>query len=83
MIIVISVVLLTAFFAFFARLLIGPTLADRVVALDGMSVAGVAGIVAHAVHTGDSSFLPVAVLFTLVGFVGSSVVARFIEGRGE
>lgn len=71
-----------AFALFSARLLRGPSLADRVLALDGMIVCGIATLVVRAVDTGDGTFLPVAVVFTLVGFIGTAVVARFIEGQG-
>lgn len=65
----------------FGRLLRGPSLADRVIAVDGLVVTGISALVVDAVRTGDGSFLPVAVVFTLVGFVSTSVIARFIEGQ--
>jgi multisubunit Na+/H+ antiporter MnhF subunit len=40
-------------------------------------------LVVNAVDTGRGAFLQVAVMLTLVGFIGTAVVARFIEGRGE
>ena len=71
-----------AFFLYFARLLRGPSLTDRVMAIDGMILCGICAVVVRAVDTGDGSFLPVAMLFTLVGFISTAVVARFIEGQG-
>jgi multicomponent Na+:H+ antiporter subunit F len=71
-----------AFFLYFARLLAGPSLTDRVMAIDGMILCGICGVVVRAVDTGDGSFLPFAMLFTLVGFISTAVVARFIEGQG-
>jgi multisubunit Na+/H+ antiporter MnhF subunit len=65
------------------RLVVGPTLADRVNALNGLLIAGTCSIVAHAVDTGRGAFLPIIVVITLVGFVGTAMVARFIEGRGR
>ena len=65
------------------RLLRGPSLADRVVGLDGLVVCGVATLVVRAVQTGDGSFLPVAVVFTLVGFISTATIGRFIERRGQ
>ncbi len=76
--------LLTAAFVCFAyRLLRGPTLADRVIAIDGMLMVGLSMLVVNAVDTGRGAFLQVAVMLTLVGFIGTAVVARFIEGQGE
>ena len=34
-----------------------------------------------AIETGNSAYLPVIVVITLVGFVGTAMVARYIEGR--
>ena len=64
------------------RMLRGPYLADRVIALDGILVVGVSSIALHAMDTRSGAFLPVAVVVTLVGFISTAVVARFIEGQG-
>lgn len=76
-------VLALAFSLFALRLGRGPTLADRVLAVDGMLVVGVGILLVNAMDTGRGAFLQVAVLLTLVGFISTAVVARFIEGRGE
>ncbi len=75
-------VLSLAFALFAVRLAQGPSLADRVLAVDGMLVAGVGILLVNAMDTGRGAFLQVAVLLTLVGFISTAVVARFIEGRG-
>ena len=51
------IVLVLAGFGFAARMVAGPTMADRVVALNGIVVVGMAAIVAHAVHTENGAFL--------------------------
>ena len=58
-------------------------LTDRVVGMDGLLIVGVSAITLRAMQTGQGTFLPVAVLVTLVGFVSTAVVARYIEGRGR
>ena len=70
-----------ALFAF--RLLRGPSLADRVIGIDGLIVTGMALIIVQAMETGQGAFLPSAVVLALVSFISTSIVARFIEGRGE
>ena len=65
------------------RLLAGPSLTDRVVGIDGLLIVGVNAVVLRAMQTGEGAFLPTAVVVTLVGFVSTAVVARFIEGRGR
>ena len=65
------------------RLLRGPFLADRVMGLDGLLIVGVSAIAVRAMQTGSGAFLPVAVLVTLLGFISTGVIARFIEGQGR
>jgi multisubunit Na+/H+ antiporter MnhF subunit len=80
----ISLVALTVAAVLFGyRMLVGPTLADRVNALNGLLVVGSSAVAADAVRTERGSFLTVVVVAALVGFVGSSMVARFIESRGR
>jgi multicomponent Na+:H+ antiporter subunit F len=67
---------------FFARLVIGPTLADRVVALDGLVITLVGAIALDAARTESDLFVDAVVVIALVGFVGTAAAARFIEERG-
>lgn len=83
MIVAIFCALVSAATLFAWRLFRGPTLADRVNALNGLLIVGVSAIAAQAVQTERGAFIPVIVVITLVGFVGSAMVARFIEGRGR
>jgi len=76
-------VLTAAFCCFGIRLLKGPSLADRAIALDGLLVVGVSTLLVTAMDTGRGAFLQVAVMLTLVGFISTAVIARFIEGQGE
>jgi multisubunit Na+/H+ antiporter MnhF subunit len=73
--------LAAALFCF--RLLRGPSLADRIIGIDGMIVCGMSLLIVRAMATGIGAFLPIAVVLALVSFISTSVVARFIEGRGE
>jgi multicomponent Na+:H+ antiporter subunit F len=75
------VVLGLAAAGFFFRLLRGPSLADRVLAIDGMALVGIAAVAVQAMQSGEGAFLPVLVVLTLIGFVSTSASARFIEGR--
>ncbi len=64
------------------RLVVGPSLADRVLALNGLVLAGMGAIATHAAQTGNGAFLPALVALALVGPIGNGMIARFIEGRG-
>jgi len=74
-------VVAAALFAF--RLAAGPSLADRVLALNGLVLVGMGAIATHAAHTGNGTFLPALVALALVGPIGSAMIARFIEGHRE
>ena len=69
--------LLVAALCVVARAVMGPTILDRVVALDVLVVVLVASFGLYAVLTDTTTSLPVLVVLSLVGFVGSVSVARF------
>lgn len=76
------VLLALAAAGFLARLVIGPSLADRVVALDGLLILVVAGLAFDAAVTGRSFFIDAAVVLALLGYIGTGVSARLLEHRG-
>lgn len=63
------------------RLARGPSLPDRVVALDMMTVSIVSFCGIAAVWSGDVAFLDVALVLALVGFLATVALARFAERR--
>lgn len=63
------------------RLIKGPTLADRIVALDLMTVQLVAFGGLAALQAGSAAFLDVAVVLALVGFLATVCLARYLERR--
>lgn len=65
------------------RLIIGPSLPDRVVALDMMTVAIVAFCGLATVRSGEAAFLDVALVLALVGFLATVALARFAERQIE
>ena len=75
------VILTIAAVLFAIRLCIGPSLADRVVALNGLVLAGMGAIATQAAHTGLGAYLPALVAIALVGPIGNGMIARFIEAR--
>lgn len=81
MTVAIFAILAAAAACYFYRLLVGPTLPDRVIGVEGLIVVGVSAIAVQAMATGRGSFLPVLVVLTLVGFVGTAACARFVERR--
>ena len=65
----------------FIRLLRGPSLPDRVIALDILSVFGIGIIVAFAIATDQPVFIDVASVLALVSFLGTVAFAAYVERR--
>ncbi|WP_296476649.1 cation:proton antiporter [Roseinatronobacter sp.] len=65
----------------FVRLAKGPSLADRVVALDMMTVTIISFCGVYAVFMDEPSFLDVAIVLALVGFLATVALARYAERR--
>lgn len=72
-----------AFLLAFVRLVRGPTLPDRVVALDLMGVLTVGMIAAYDVATDQPVLLDPATVVALVGFLGTVAFARYLERRAR
>jgi multicomponent Na+:H+ antiporter subunit F len=67
----------------FLRLLRGPTLVDRVVAIDLIGVLIVGMTVVSASATGERAFLDVASVIALISFVGTVAYARYVEREDQ
>ena len=62
------------------RLALGPSLLDRVVATDTMLVIISAGLAVYAALERDPTVVPVLVVVSLLAFVGSVSIARYVGG---
>ena len=62
------------------RLALGPSLLDRVVATDTLLVIIAAGLAVYAALERDPTVVPVLVVVSLLAFVGSVSVARYVGG---
>ena len=62
-----------------ARLLSGPSSADRVIATDMLGLLGVCFAALVAVIAGHAAFLDIAFGIALVGFLGAVAFARLME----
>ena len=65
------------------RVVLGPSVADRMVALDTLLFIGVGGLGVYIVATGDTSYIPVLVVAVLTAFISTVVVARYIEAETD
>ncbi|MCU1688784.1 MAG: multiple resistance and pH regulation protein [Pseudonocardiales bacterium] len=59
------------------RMAAGPTMLDRVIAMDVLVAIVVCGLGVEAAFNRHATTLPILVVLSLVGFVGSVSVARF------
>ncbi|MCP1676663.1 multicomponent Na+:H+ antiporter subunit F [Natronocella acetinitrilica] len=67
----------------FVRLAQGPSLPDRVVALELIAVITVAFIVTYAIAWDRPQFLDVALVLALTGFMAAVGFARYLERGGK
>jgi multicomponent Na+:H+ antiporter subunit F len=78
-VVICSAMLSLALLLAFVRLAIGPSVADRVVALDLIGVLSVGIIILYSVATELPVFLDAAIALALVSFAGTIAFARYIE----
>ena len=72
-----------AMFLAFARLVLGPSLPDRVVALDLIGLIAVGIIAAYDILTRQPVLLDAAIVVALVSFLGTVAFARYVERRQQ
>lgn len=80
----ISLIILTiSFFIISIRIIRGPTLPDRVLALDMLVAVGIGFIAAIAIRTGYYLYIDVAISLALVSFLATIAFARYILHRSD
>ena len=80
---VVYVMIGVAFLLVFVRLARGPSLSDRVIALDLIAVLAVGLIAMVALEAGQPVFLDAAIVLALVAFLGTVAFARYLERRAQ
>ncbi len=75
----VTIILLLSMLITLLRFLKGPTLSDRVLAFDVLSIMGVSLLILLALHFEQSYYLDIALVFGLIGFLGSTLFGRYIE----
>jgi multicomponent K+:H+ antiporter subunit F len=64
------------------RLAKGPSIADRVLALDTMVINGIALLILYGIASETTVYFEAALLFAMVGFISTVAYCRFIL-RGD
>lgn len=65
----------------FVRFVIGPSLSDRVVALDLLITTGIGIIAIYSIVTNQPTLLDIAMILALIAFLGTVAFAYYIEKR--
>ncbi len=66
----------------FWRLLRGPSVPDRILALDTLYVNTIALLVLFGIHLGSALFFEAALLIALMGFIGTVALSKYLL-RGD
>lgn len=70
-------------FAFcLVRLMLGPTPADRAVAVDTLGILIVGFCAILSIPTGRDWYIDIAIAWALQSFIGALALAKYLEGRG-
>ncbi|MEX2631502.1 MAG: K+/H+ antiporter subunit F [Tistlia sp.] len=64
------------------RLAKGPTIADRVLALDTMVINGIAILMLFGIQFGTTVYFEASLLFAMVGFISTVAFTKFVL-RGD
>ena len=75
--------LLLALLLTLIRLVRGPTLADRILALDLMTSLSLSFVAVFALRTGLMLYLDIAIAIALAGFLATVALARYLLIRGR
>lgn len=65
------------------RILLGPSLADRILGLDALTLLGLAIIAVFAVRSGFYLYVDLAVALALLGFLSTAAFARYLLSRRQ
>lgn len=77
-----QIILALAMLAVVYRIVIGPRAQDRILALDTLYVNAMLMLVVFGIRAGTSLYFEVALIVSVMGFVGTVALAKFLM-RGE
>ncbi|RQD84464.1 MAG: cation:proton antiporter [Methanocalculus sp. MSAO_Arc2] len=63
------------------RLVLGPTVPDRVVAFDTINTIIVASMILMAAYFGQTIFVDVALVYAILSFLGTLAISKYIGGE--
>jgi multicomponent Na+:H+ antiporter subunit F len=63
------------------RFLKGPSIADRIISLDLMVTIGIGAIAVYSILVDQSTFLDIAMVVALIGFLSTVAFSYYLEKR--
>jgi len=75
-------ILMLCFAICLIRVMLGPTAADRAVAIDTLGILIVGFCAILSIPTGRDWYLDIAMAWALQSFIGALAIAKYLEGRG-
>ena len=64
------------------RLIIGPSVADRILSLDTLYINSIALLIVLSLHLGNTLYFVAALLIAVMGFVGTVALSKYLL-RGD
>ncbi|HEB37525.1 MAG TPA: cation:proton antiporter [Thermoplasmatales archaeon] len=64
----------------FVRLVLGPTIPDRIVGLDTINTLVIVAMILFGAAFKESIYIDVAIVYALLSFVTTMLVAKYLEG---
>jgi multicomponent Na+:H+ antiporter subunit F len=74
-------VLMISVLLVFVRFLKGPSIADRVIALDLLITIGIGIIAVYSIISNQPTFLDIAMILALIAFLGTVAFSYYLERR--
>lgn len=81
MLMVVAIVVMALSLLLLIRLVLGPTAADRMVAVDTLTNLLVIFIVALGAFYQRGIYLDIALVIAILSFIGTITLARYLEGK--
>ncbi len=78
-----GVLLITFMLICLFRLMAGPTVPDRVVALDTINTLVVAGMILLGAAFEEVIYIDVAIVYALLSYIATLYIAKYIERRAK
>ncbi len=79
---IVIVLLIIAAFAGGIRIIIGPSLWDRLLSFSLLCSKIIIIIVLYSYANGQSFYLDISLVFAVLGFVGTTSISKFLQKKG-